>query len=86
MACLTLGAMQLTVALALRARPRTWENPFLCLLSAQPGCCRWPRYICPPLAELLGTQTLPLIDLAVVIGVSLLGYADIRLDRKLHPR
>ena len=46
MAFLTLGAMQLSVALALRARPGTWENPFLCLLSAQPGCCRWPRYIC----------------------------------------
>jgi Ca2+-transporting ATPase len=39
-----------------------------------------------PLAELLGTQTLPLIDLAVVMGLSLLGHADIRLDRKLYPR
>jgi hypothetical protein len=39
----------------------------------------------PPLAELLGTPPLPLIDLAVVTG-SLLGYAGIWLDRKLHPR
>jgi hypothetical protein len=40
----------------------------------------------PPLAELLGTRPLPLRDLAVVTGVSVLGYAGIRLDRKLHPR
>jgi Ca2+-transporting ATPase len=40
----------------------------------------------PPLARLLGTQPLHLLDLAVVAGLSLLGYAGIRLDRKLHPR
>jgi Ca2+-transporting ATPase len=40
----------------------------------------------PPPAELLGTQPLPLRDLAVVTAVSLLGYAGIWLDRKLHPR
>jgi Ca2+-transporting ATPase len=40
----------------------------------------------PPLAGLLGTQPLPLVDLGVVAGLSLLGYAGIRLDRKLHPR
>jgi hypothetical protein len=40
----------------------------------------------PPLAAVLGTQPLPWQDLAIVTGLSLLGYAGIRLDRKLHPR
>ena len=35
---------------------------------------------------ILGRSTDPVPDLAVVTGVSLLGYAGIRLDRKLHPR
>jgi Ca2+-transporting ATPase len=39
-----------------------------------------------PLAELLGTQPLPLRDLAIVTVLSLVGYGGIRLDRKLHPR
>ncbi len=86
MAFLTLGTMQLTVAIALRARPRTWANPFLLVAVGSAWLLQLAAVYVPPLAELLGTQPLPLRDLAVVTGVSVLGYAGIRLDRKLHPR
>ena len=86
MAFLTLGTMQLTVAIALRARPRTWANPFLLLAVGSAWLLQLAAVYVPPLAELLGTRPLPLRDLAVVTGVSVLGYAGIRLDRKLHPR
>jgi Ca2+-transporting ATPase len=86
MAFLTLGAMQLSVALALRARPRTWANPFLLVAVGSAWLLQLAAVYMPPLAELLGTRPLPLGDLAIVTAVSLLGYAGIRLDRKLHPR
>jgi Ca2+-transporting ATPase len=86
MAFLTLGTMQLSVAIALRARPRTWANPFLLMAVCSAWLLQLAAVYVPPLAGLLGTQPLPLGDLAVVTGISLLGYAGIRLDRKLHPR
>ena len=86
MTFLTLGALQLSVAFALRARPGTWENPFLLVAVGCAWLLQLAAVYVPPLASLLGTHPLPLLDLAVVTGISLLGYAGIRLDRKLHPR
>jgi Ca2+-transporting ATPase len=85
MAFLTLGAMQLSVALALRARPRTWANPFLLVAVGSAWLLQLAAVYLPPLAALLKTQPLPWHDLAIVTGLSLLGYAGIWLDRKLHP-
>jgi Ca2+-transporting ATPase len=39
MAFLTLGTMQLSIAIALRARRGTWATHLFWLPSAQPGCC-----------------------------------------------
>jgi Ca2+-transporting ATPase len=86
MTFLTLGAMQLSVAIALRAQPRTWENPFLLVAVGTAWLLQLAAVYVPPLAELLGTQPLSLRDLGLVMGVSLLGYAGIWLDRKVHPR
>ncbi|HEX3199724.1 MAG TPA: cation-transporting P-type ATPase, partial [Propionibacteriaceae bacterium] len=86
MAFLTLGTMQLSVAVALRGRPGTRENPLLLVAVGAAWLLQLAAVYVPPLARLLGTQPLPLLDLAVVAGLSLLGYAGIRLDRKLHPR
>ena len=86
MAFLTLGTMQLSVAVALRGRPGTRENPLLLVAVAAAWLLQLAAVYIPPLARLLGTQPLPLLDLAVVAALSLLGYAGIRLDRKLHPR
>lgn len=86
MAFLTLGTMQLSVAIALRGRPGTRANPFLLIAVGVAWLLQLAAVYVPPLAALLGTQPLPLRDLAVVAGLSVLGYAGIRLDRKLHPR
>ncbi len=86
MAFLTLGATQLSVAIALRARRRTWANPFLLGAVATAGLLLLAAVYIAPLARLLGTQPLPLLDVAVVAALSLLGYVGIRLDRRLHPR
>jgi Ca2+-transporting ATPase len=86
MAFLTLGTMQLGAAIALRGRPGTWENPLLLVAVGAAWLLQLAAVYVPPLAALLGTRPLPLVDLAVVTGLSLLGYAGIRLDRKLHPR
>jgi Ca2+-transporting ATPase len=86
MAFLTLGTMQLSVAIALRGRPGTRANPFLLVAVGAAWLLQLAAVYVPPLAALLGTQPLPLLDLAVVAGLSLLGYAGVRLDRKLHPR
>jgi P-type Ca2+ transporter type 2C len=86
MAFLTLGALQLSVALALRARRGTLENPFLLIAVGCAWLLQLAAVYLPPLAAVLGTQPLPWQDLAIVTGLSLLGYAGIRLDRKLHPR
>jgi Ca2+-transporting ATPase len=40
----------------------------------------------PLLGAVLGTVPLSLADLAVVTGASLVGFAGIHLDRRLHPR
>jgi P-type Ca2+ transporter type 2C len=86
MAFLTLGTMQLSVATALRARPGTGANPFLLVAVGVAWLLQLAAVYAAPIATLLGTQPLPLLDLAVVAGLSLLGYAGVRLDRKLHPR
>jgi Ca2+-transporting ATPase len=85
MTFLSLGAMQLSVAFALRARPGTWANPFLMVAVGCAWLLQLAAVYVPPLAVLLGTRPLPWQDLAIVTGLSLLGYAGIRLDRKLHP-
>jgi P-type Ca2+ transporter type 2C len=46
MAFLTLGTMQLSVAIALRGRPGTWANPFILVAVGAACCCSSPRCIC----------------------------------------
>jgi Ca2+-transporting ATPase len=38
----------------------------------------------PPLRQLLGTEPITATDLLIVAAVSTLGYAAIRLDRRIH--
>jgi Ca2+-transporting ATPase len=38
----------------------------------------------PPLRQLLGTEPVTVTDLLIVTTVSALGYAAIRLDRRIH--
>ena len=82
----TLGFSQLGVALALRARPRTWSNPFLIAAVAAAALLQLAGVYVPFLATILGTEPLPATDLAVAAGLSVAGYIGIHLDRRVHPR
>ncbi|WP_345564747.1 cation-translocating P-type ATPase [Nonomuraea rosea] len=84
MAFFALGASQLGVALGSRARPGSLANP--ALLAAVTGALllQLAGLYVPLLRDLLGTEPLALGDLAVVSGLSVLGYAAARLDRILH--
>jgi P-type Ca2+ transporter type 2C len=81
----TLGFSQLGVALALRARPRTWSNPFLIAAVAAAALLQLAGVYVPFLAAVLGTEPLPATDLAVAAGLSVAGYIGIHLDRRVHP-
>ena len=86
MVFVTLGFSQLGVAVALRARPRTWANPFLIVAIIAAGLLQVAGVYLSPLAAVLGTEPLPMLDLAVAVGLSVAGYAGVHLDRRLHPR
>jgi P-type Ca2+ transporter type 2C len=85
MALFALGTTQLAVALASRARPRTWANPMLLVAVAGALLLQFAALYLPPLQDLLGTKPLTPLDLAVVFVLSTIGYAALRLDRILHP-
>jgi len=80
-----LGATQLAVAIGSRARPATLQNPLLLVAVAGALLLQIAAIYLPPLRALLGTQPLPLTDLAIVSAISTLGYAAVRLDRIVHP-
>jgi P-type Ca2+ transporter type 2C len=85
MAFFALGATQLTVAIGSRARPGTWANPWLLVAVAGALGLQFAGLYLPVLRDLLGTQPLSLVDIAVCVALSTLGYAAIRLDRIVHP-
>ncbi len=85
MAFFALGATQLTVAIGSRARPGTWANPLLLVAVAGALLLQFAGVYLAPLRELLGTQPLSIVDIAVCVALSTLGYAAIRLDRIVHP-
>ncbi|MFL6114532.1 MAG: cation-translocating P-type ATPase [Catenulispora sp.] len=85
LAFFALGATQLGVAIGSRSRPRSWANPMLLLAVASALAMQLAGIYLPPLRDLLGTVPLSIPDLLIVSTVSVLGYAAITLDRRLHP-
>jgi Ca2+-transporting ATPase len=85
LAFFALGATQLAVALGSRSRPGTLANPLLPVAVAVALLLQFAGLYVPFLRDLLGTQPLTLLDLAVVCALSTLGYAAVRLDRVLFP-
>jgi P-type Ca2+ transporter type 2C len=85
MAFFALGATQLAVALGSRARPGTLANPMLPAAVAAGLALQLAGLYLPFLRDLLHTQPLTLGDLGMVFALSTLGYAAVRLDRRLHP-
>ena len=86
MTFVTLGLSQLSVAVALRARPHTWANPFLIVAVMSAAALLAAAVYLAPLAGLLGTTALPIEDFGLAIGVSVVGFLGVHLDRWLHGR
>jgi len=85
MAFFALGATQLAVAVGSRARPGTRANPMLLAAVAGALALQFAGLYLPPLRDLLGTQPLSTVDIAVCVVLSTLGYVAVRLDRVIHP-
>jgi Ca2+-transporting ATPase len=86
MTFVTLGLSQLSVAVALRARPHSWANPFLIVAVTSAAALMAAAVYRPLLAQLMGTAPLPVEDVVLAVGVSVVGFLGIHLDRRLHPR
>ncbi|GAA2312350.1 cation-translocating P-type ATPase [Streptomyces violaceusniger] len=82
---LILGATQLGVALGSRARPGSLANPFLLLAVGTALALQVAGVCLPPLRALLGTEPLPLVDLAIAGALSGLGHIVMRVQRRLFP-
>ncbi|WP_079101976.1 cation-translocating P-type ATPase [Carbonactinospora thermoautotrophica] len=83
---LSLGLLQLGVALGLRTRaasgrPRSaLESPFLLVAASAAIALQVAAVYLPPLQDLLGTQPLSLADLARTVPATLAGYVAIRWE------
>ncbi|MCX4510648.1 cation-translocating P-type ATPase [Streptomyces sp. NBC_01619] len=82
---LVLGATQLGVALGSRALPGTLANPFLLVAVGVALGLQAAGVYLPPLRELLGTEPLPLTDLAIAAALSGLGHVVMRVQARLRP-
>lgn len=91
---LALAAAQLGVAIGVRSRPRSWQNPFLLWAVGAAYVLQVLAVTLTPLRELLGTASLSAAQVAQVSAVAALGYvaarvqvvlADRRLARLAHP-
>ena len=86
MTFLTLGAVQLGVALSLRARPHGWANPFLLAAVVGAGALLLAGTYVGALSALLQTEPVPVRDLPIVAGAVLAAFVGVRLERRIHPR
>ena len=86
MAFFALGATQLAVGLASRARPGTRTNPLLPAAIAGALALQLAGLYLAPLRDLLGTRPLTAFELLVVCALSVLGYAALKLDRLIPSR
>ncbi|MEU4498938.1 cation-translocating P-type ATPase C-terminal domain-containing protein [Streptomyces sp. NPDC023998] len=82
---LILGATQLGVALGSRARPGSLTNPFLLVAVGAALSLQVAGVYLPALRDLLGTEPLPLADLAFACALSGLGHAVMGLQARLRP-
>jgi Ca2+-transporting ATPase len=82
---LALGVTQLAVAVGSRARPGSRANPMLFVAVGAALLLQLAAIYAPPLRRLLGTEPVTITDVLIVAAVATLGYAAIRLDRRIHP-
>ncbi|MET8894010.1 cation-translocating P-type ATPase [Streptomyces albogriseolus] len=82
---LVLGATQLGVALGSRVRRGSLANPFLLVAVGTALALQVAGVYVPFLQSLLGTEPLSPGDLAIACALSALGYAVMRVQRRLWP-
>ncbi|MFJ5220231.1 cation transporting ATPase C-terminal domain-containing protein [Streptomyces sp. NPDC088354] len=80
-----LGATQLGIALASRARHGSLDNPFLLVAVTTALALQIAGVCLPPLRVLLGTDPVSAGDLAIACSLSVLGYLVMRLQTRLLP-
>ena len=81
-----LGATQLGTAIGVRARPGTWQNPFLLWATAAAFALQVLAVYLPWLRELLDTVALSLPELATASATVIIGYLAARLQTWLAVR
>jgi Ca2+-transporting ATPase len=86
MAFFALGATQLAVGLASRARPGTRANPLLPAAIAGALGLQLAGLYLAPLRDLLGTHPLTAAELLVVCAVSAIGYPTLKIVRRIGAR
>ncbi|NUR28648.1 MAG: cation-transporting P-type ATPase [Catenulispora sp.] len=85
MAFFALGTAQLGVAIGSRSRPRTWANPLLPIAVAAALALQVAGLYLPALRDLLKTVPLSAAELLTIAALSVLGFAAVVADRRLHP-
>ncbi|NUR60937.1 MAG: cation-translocating P-type ATPase [Catenulispora sp.] len=85
MAFFALGAAQLGVAIGSRSRPRSRANPLLPIAVAAALGLQIAGLYLPALQDLLKTVPLSAAELLTVAVSSVLGFAAVVADRRLHP-
>lgn len=80
-----LGATQFGVALGVRARPRSWANPFLLGAVACSVALQLAALYLPALQTLLHTRPLTGLEVGALLGLSTVGYAAALLLRHATP-
>ena len=76
---LALGMAQFGVALGVRARPGTWQNPFLLIAVAAAFVLQLAGIYVAPLRELLGTEVLRPAETLAMTAIALVGYVAARV-------
>ena len=79
---LALGMAQFGVAIGVRARPGTWQNPFLLVAVAGAVLLQLAGIYASPLRDLLGTELLRPAETAAISAVALAGYLAARAVRR----
>jgi len=74
----TLGTMQFGIALGVRAKPGTWENPFLLAGVAGAFLLQLAGIYLPLLRELLETKPLTFAEVATICGLAVAAYVAAR--------
>lgn len=81
MVFLVLTCLQLGVAVGLRPRPLTMQNPFLPLAVVGSFLLALAGVYFPVLQQLLGTASLPAADLVLAVALGVLGWVAARATR-----